>query len=141
MTATNTRPSASQLLRVPYLSTATGAEREFLLYLPTGYDDEPNRRWPVLFFLHGGGERGDGKLDLDYVLVHGPLGEAWIRHHDLPFVMVGPQLPVFDMDHQVAARTGIPSPCASLHRLPRCPRTARPAPCRAPPTLRPPSSA
>jgi hypothetical protein len=46
MTATAERHGAPQLLRVPYHSTATGAEREFLLYLPAGYADEPARRWP-----------------------------------------------------------------------------------------------
>jgi predicted peptidase len=64
-TATAERHGAPQLLRVPYHSTATGAAREFLLYLPKGYDDELERRWPVLFFVHGSGERGDGKGDLD----------------------------------------------------------------------------
>jgi predicted peptidase len=110
MTATDTTQNASQLLHIPYHSTATGEERDFLLYLPAGYDADQSRRWPVLFFLHGGGERGDGKADLDYVLVHGPLAEAWIRHHDLPFVIVGPQLPVFDMYHQAAALAGAPKP-------------------------------
>ena len=104
------RQGAAQLLRVPYQSTATGEERDFLLYLPAGYDAEQARRWPVLFFLHGGGERGDGKGDLDYVLVHGPLTEAWIRHRDLPFVIISPQLPLFGMDHQAVALAGAPKP-------------------------------
>lgn len=115
MTATDKRQTleqqgTAQLLRVPYHSTATGEERDFLLYLPAGYDADQDRRWPVLFFLHGGGERGDGKQDLDYVLVHGPLTEAWIRHRELPFVIVSPQLPVFDMYHQAAAQAGTPKP-------------------------------
>jgi hypothetical protein len=44
----------------------------------------------------GNGERGDGKADLDYVLTHGPLFEAWVQRRDLPFVMIAPQLPLFD---------------------------------------------
>ncbi|MBK8046699.1 MAG: prolyl oligopeptidase family serine peptidase [Anaerolineales bacterium] len=99
-----------QLLRVPFLSTATGATREYLLYLPRGYGDDPARRWPVILFLHGGGERGDGLADLDYVLYHGPLGEAWIRGRDLPFVMIAPQLPVFGMDWQLEGRDATPKP-------------------------------
>jgi len=49
----------------------------------------------VLLFLHGGGERGDLPEDLDYLLVLGPLYEAWIQKRDLPFVIVSPQLPLF----------------------------------------------
>ena len=110
MTTTDGQQHAAQLLSIPYHSTATGVERDFLLYLPAGYDADQERRWPVLFFLHGGGERGDGKEDLDYVLVHGPLREAWLGHRDLPFVIVAPQLPVFDMHHQAAANAGAPKP-------------------------------
>ena len=133
MTATHERQGierhgAAQLLRVPYQSTATGEERDFLLYLPAGYDAEPDRRWPVLFFLHGGGERGDGKGDLDYVLVHGPLTEAWLRQRELPFVIISPQLPLFDMRHQSVALAGTPRPVRLSAPLPPIPedRPARP---------------
>lgn len=109
---TETR-SEAQLLRLPYQSSATNESREFLLYLPAGYETEPDKRWPVILFLHGGGERGNGKDDLDYVLRHGPLGEAWLRHRDLPFIIIGPQLPVFGMDWQVQLRAGVPKPVRS----------------------------
>ncbi|EDY81174.1 hypothetical protein VDG1235_791 [Verrucomicrobiia bacterium DG1235] len=78
-----------------YDSVATGEERDFFVYLPRGYDQQEN--WPVLFFLHGNGERGDAKEELDYVLIHGPLFEAWAQKRDLPFVIVSPQLPIFSM--------------------------------------------
>jgi hypothetical protein len=110
MTATDARRSEPQLLRVPYQSTATGHRREFFLYLPAGYTTEQDVLWPVILFLHGGGERGNGLDDLDYVLYHGPLAEAWIQHHDLPFVLIGPQLPVFDRHEQVQDRAAIPKP-------------------------------
>ena len=41
---------------------------DYLLSLPTGYGDEPERRWPLILFLHGAGERGD---DIDRVRTHG----------------------------------------------------------------------
>lgn len=102
--------SGVQLLRLPYRCTVTQELREFLVYLPDGYESEPETRWPVLVFLHGAGERGDGREDLDYVLRHGPLGEAWLRYRDLPFIMIGPQLPVFGQHQQVALRDGVPRP-------------------------------
>ena len=51
--------------------------------------------WPVMLFLHGDGERGDAKAELDYVLIHGPLSEAWFQKRDLPFVIISPQLDKF----------------------------------------------
>ena len=110
MTIVDGHSNEPQLLRLPYQSKATGEYREFLVYLPVGYGVEQTYRWPVILFLHGGGERGDGRADLDYVLLNGPLGEAWIRHRDLPFVMIGPQLPLFGMDWQIQLRAGIPKP-------------------------------
>ncbi|MDB4385236.1 prolyl oligopeptidase family serine peptidase [Opitutaceae bacterium] len=83
----------SQLKRVSYSSEVTGKERDYFVHLPKGFSDQ--KSWPVIFFLHGNGERGDGKEDLDYVLKHGPLYEAWIQKRDLPFVIVAPQLPLF----------------------------------------------
>ena len=96
MPSVDDREGEPQLLRVPYHSKATNESREFLVYLPIGYQTEPSRLWPVILYLHGGGERGDGRGELDYVLLNGPLREAWICHRDLPFVMIAPQLPVFD---------------------------------------------
>lgn len=88
--------TGAQLLRKRYASKATGQPREYFLYLPVGYASETGRRWPVILFLHGGGERGDGLKDLDYTLMHGPLMEAWVHGRDLPFIIINPQMPLFD---------------------------------------------
>jgi pimeloyl-ACP methyl ester carboxylesterase len=89
-----------QLLRISRVSRATQAERDHYLYLPKGYASESERRWPVLMFLHGNGERGDAKADLDYLLKNGPLYEAWIQKRDLPFILIVPQLPMYGMDQK-----------------------------------------
>jgi predicted peptidase len=117
MDTTRTDPRQPQLLRVPYHSTATDDEREYLLYLPAGYDPAGDTLWPVILFLHGGGERGDGRVELEHVLRHGPLHEAWIRHRDLPFIAISPQLPVFEQRHQLHGRAQRPLP----QRLPAGP--------------------
>ncbi len=93
--------SAPWLVRRPYASTE-GGERDVFVHFPAGYDSDRDRRWPVLLFLHGDGERGDGKADLDWVTVHGPLYEAWIQKRDLPFLLVVPQLPLFGRDRTVS---------------------------------------
>jgi len=81
-----------RLERRRYQPSRGGAEREHYLYLPPGFDDDPDEKWPVLLFLHGNGERGDGLDELKYTLLHGPLREAWIQKRDLPFVILQPQL-------------------------------------------------
>jgi predicted peptidase len=90
--------SDARLLRISGHSAATGAERDFFVYLPRGFDADRTRRLPVLLFLHGNGERGDAKAELDFVLNNGPLYEAWIQKRDLPFVIAVPQLPMYGRD-------------------------------------------
>lgn len=94
------RVSESRLVRQPYMSS-TEAALDYFVYLPRGYDSNPERRWPVIVFLHGDGERGDSREDLDWLLVHGPLYEAWIQKRDLPFIIVSPQLPLFGREETI----------------------------------------
>lgn len=59
---------------------------DYLVYLPERYSRE-NRRWPLLIFLHGSGERG---ANLSTLTVCGPpklISEG--RHH--PMIVVSPQ--------------------------------------------------
>jgi predicted peptidase len=86
--------SEPQLIRESYFSEVTGKERDYFVYLPNAF--AMRDEWPVLLYLHGDGERGDGKGELEFVLVQGPLYETWIQKRDLPFVIVAPQLPMYD---------------------------------------------
>ncbi len=61
----------------------------FLLYLPDGYDAEASKKWPLIVFLHGSGERGD---DLEQVKAHG-LPQRLDGRGALPFIVVSPQAP------------------------------------------------
>ena len=91
--------SPAELLRVPFTSQHQQEQKNYFLYLPAGYrSNGPNQKWPVMLFLHGNGERGNGREDLDWVLKEGPLYEAWIQKRDLPFIIIGPQLPMYGMD-------------------------------------------
>ena len=64
---------------------------KYLLYLPKGYG-EKGKKWSLMMFLHGAGERGS---NLNKVKVHGPpkIVEAG---KDLPFIIVSPQCPKDD---------------------------------------------
>lgn len=92
------QPSSEQLIRQSYISVADNKSREYFVYLPRGYADNPQKKWPVILFLHGNGERGNGLDELDYVLKHGPLYEAWIQKKDIPFIIISPQLHMFGME-------------------------------------------
>jgi len=58
----------------------------YLLYLPKGYP-KIQKKWPMILFLHGAGERGD---DLEKVKLHGPpkLIESGKSY---PFIILSPQ--------------------------------------------------
>jgi len=60
---------------------------DYLLYLPKGYGTDPQKKWPLILFLHGAGERGD---DLELVKVHG-IPKILKRRRNFPFVVVSPQ--------------------------------------------------
>lgn len=60
--------SASRVVTERFASEALGVEKDVVVYLPRGYDADPNRRWPVFYYLHGltGNETNwvkSGKLD------------------------------------------------------------------------------
>src|SRR5262249_40515007 len=62
---------------------------QYLLYLPKGYDAKSSKRWPLILFLHGAGERG---TNLTRVAVHGPPKLAREKK-EFPFLIVSPQCP------------------------------------------------
>lgn len=61
----------------------------YLLFLPKDYDAKARKRWPLMLFLHGAGERG---TNIWKVAVHGPPKIVKTRP-DLPFIVVSPQCP------------------------------------------------
>ncbi len=61
----------------------------FLLSLPADYGQDPGKRWPLVLFLHGAGERG---ADLKKVAVHGPP-KLVAQGRQFPFILVSPQCP------------------------------------------------
>ncbi|MGC8666527.1 MAG: prolyl oligopeptidase family serine peptidase [Chthonomonadales bacterium] len=68
------------------VTTYTG---QYLLYLPLEYDKDRSRRWPLMIFLHGAGERG---TDLEKVKTHGPP-KLVAQGKEFPFILVSPQCP------------------------------------------------
>ena len=60
---------------------------DYLLSLPEGYGTDPAKRWPLLLFLHGAGERG---TNIWLVAKHGP---AKIDAAAKSFIIVSPLCP------------------------------------------------
>jgi predicted peptidase len=65
-----------------------GAQINYLLYFPEDYGKDAAKKWPLLLFLHGYGERGD---DLQLLKKH-PLPKLLDSRSDFPFIVVSPQL-------------------------------------------------
>ena len=62
---------------------------DYLLFLPEGYDATSAKRWPLILFLHGAGERGS---DIWLVAKHGPP-KVDTQMTNFPFIVVSPQCP------------------------------------------------
>lgn len=62
---------------------------KYLLYLPKDYDPHSEKRWPLILFLHGAGERGN---DLEIVKRNG-IPKIAEQENNLPFIAVSPQCP------------------------------------------------
>ncbi len=62
---------------------------DYLLFLPSGYGADAAKRWPLILFLHGAGERGN---NLSIVAKHGPP-KIDTSEKNFPFIVVSPQCP------------------------------------------------
>ena len=61
---------------------------EYIKYLPKDYDDK--KEYPIVFYLHGAGERGD---ELDDVAKYGYLQHIREEGKEYPFIIIAPQCP------------------------------------------------
>jgi len=75
--------------------TVRQGELSYLLYLPVGYNAKSQKKWPLMLFLHGAGERG---TNLDRVSIHGPLSLVQ-QGTNFPFIIIAPQCPEGDRWH------------------------------------------
>lgn len=60
----------------------------YVKYLPKDFD--ANKKYPLVFFLHGAGERGN---DLDVAMRHGYMKYVREEGREYPFIFVAPQCP------------------------------------------------
>jgi predicted peptidase len=71
---------------------SAGRERvvriNYLLYAPAAYRRSPERKWPLIVFLHGSGERGNDPR----LLTAQPLPRTLAHTTTFPAIVVSPQL-------------------------------------------------
>ncbi len=88
----------------------------YWLSLPDGYEADTSKKWPLVLFLHGAGERGD---DLELVTKHGPP-KVVRAGKNLPFILIAPQCPVdswWESTTQVIALTTLLDQVQAAHRV------------------------
>ncbi|GAA0894018.1 hypothetical protein GCM10009122_36980 [Fulvivirga kasyanovii] len=80
----------------------TTAGTGYLEYLPPDYATNPTKKYPLMIFLHGAGEKGSGSpSDLEKVKANGPPKEIKNGHNmcftvggvEKCFIVIAPQLP------------------------------------------------
>jgi predicted peptidase len=64
-------------------------ECKYLLYLPDDYGKDVKKKWPLMMFLHGAGERGN---NIKLVAKHGPP-KMIAQGTSFEFIIVSPQCP------------------------------------------------
>ncbi len=73
-----------------YVVPQTGKHWGYLQALPADYA-ETDKDYPLVIFLHGTGECGNGTTELDRVAIHGYPKYA-DEGRDYPFILISPQL-------------------------------------------------
>ena len=88
--STQAQPAATVLTADKlHWKIASEGDLQYLVYLPKDYSATNGRRWPLMLFLHGSGERG---ADLQRVAIHGPL-KLVKQGTNFPFIIIAPQCP------------------------------------------------
>jgi predicted peptidase len=86
--AAESNSSEQQTAKEFHYQKVHSASVKYLLFEPKGYEGS-SKRWPLILFLHGAGERGQ---DVWKVATHGPPKNV-AQDPDFPFVVVSPQCP------------------------------------------------
>jgi predicted peptidase len=91
------QPTPNKQVGLTFVSPTDNTQKlNYLLFLPKGYGDDVNQKWPLLIFLHGGGECGD---NLELLKAHGPPKLVDKRPDDFPFIIASPQSPISEIPH------------------------------------------
>lgn len=77
--------------RLTFTDPCTGTQWGYLLSLPADMDGKGGEPYPLVLFLHGIGEGGNGTTELDLVAAHS-YGKYIAAGKEYPFIFASPQL-------------------------------------------------
>jgi antitoxin component YwqK of YwqJK toxin-antitoxin module/pimeloyl-ACP methyl ester carboxylesterase len=63
---------------------------QYLLYKPSQYEHQPNKKWPLIIFLHGGSIRGSNL----HKLYDAGIPDQIYRKREFPFIIASPLCPL-----------------------------------------------
>ncbi|GAK53497.1 dienelactone hydrolase [Candidatus Moduliflexus flocculans] len=98
---TTPRAMPVQIGQHGYTFEWNGEQLNYLLFLPKDYENETQKMWPLILFLHGGGSKGNTLDSLGSVALDG-LPLLVKRKPNFPFIVVSPQLSVYAIDWYAA---------------------------------------
>jgi len=81
------QPATSQSSKSFEGQVTLAVKYDYLLALPSGYDEDSTKRWPLVVFLHGAGERG---AKVEQVMRHGPP-KLIAAGKSIPAIVISPQ--------------------------------------------------
>jgi len=85
----------------------------YMLYLPEGYEDNPTQTWPLIFFLHGAGDRGD---NINLLAKASPF--MMIRETGpLPFIILAPLLNASQIEFPLEYMDGVLAEAQATYRV------------------------
>lgn len=87
--ATATKTGQQALVFAGKLANGRTAKLNYLLFLPSSYNQDPNHKWPMLVFLHGSREAGRDVNRVKRAIVPQLVED----NPDFPFIVVSPQSP------------------------------------------------
>ena len=90
--------NAALTARTFHWNTTRAGEMQYLSYVPKDYAGKDGKRWPLMLFLHGAGERG---TDVQRVAIHGPP-KLVKQGKEFPFIIIAPQCAEGDRWHDDA---------------------------------------
>ena len=105
--------SAQQQPHVLKSETTQKVRLPYLLHIPTQYNEDPQKRWPFILYLHGGSARGD---DLEKLKTMG-LPKRLEHDREFPFVVASPLLSEGEIWTDVGALGALVDQVARLHRV------------------------
>jgi len=88
-TKPDSNPTPGQMAKQFKFNKTQAMQLNYLLFLPKGYEHKSEKKWPLILFLHGAGERG---TNVWKVATHGPPKNV-TSNPDFPFIIVSPQCP------------------------------------------------